>query len=114
MKSALTLSVRHAVKEDPVPAARSVLDKGHVVAGLDAEDGEQLQFVSGQGVGDAVAHVTLRNVQESGLMGAALGMRVYLRREGPVGGRDYDLVKGGSSRGGGEGDGGEEGRRGGG
>lgn len=75
-----TLSVGHAVEEDPVVFVGPVFDEGHVVAGLDAEHGEQLQPVSGQGVGDAAAQVPLRDVQGGGLVGAALGVRVHLRR----------------------------------
>lgn len=40
VKKLLTLSVGHAVKEDPVLAVWSVFDEGHVVAGLDAEHSE--------------------------------------------------------------------------
>lgn len=72
------MSVGHAVKEDPVVAFWSVFDKGNVVTRLDAEHGKQLQSVPGQGVGDATAHVTLWNLQSSGLMGAPLGVRVHL------------------------------------
>lgn len=45
-----TLSVRHAVEEDPVFLGWSVFDKGHIVARLNTEHSEQLQFVSGQSV----------------------------------------------------------------
>lgn len=38
----LSLSVCHAVKEDPVSAVWSVFDKGHIVARLDAEHSKQL------------------------------------------------------------------------
>lgn len=75
-----TLSVGHAVEEDPVLFVGPVFDEGHVVAGLDAEHGEQLQPVSGQGVGDAAAQVTPRDVQRGGLVGLALGVSVHLRR----------------------------------
>lgn len=74
----LTLSVCHAVKEDPVLAVWSMFDERDVVAGLDAEHSEQLQFVSDQSVGYPATHVTFRNVQRSSLMGGALRMSVNL------------------------------------
>lgn len=67
-KPRLTLSVRHAVEEDPVFAAGAVLDEGHVVAGLDAEHGKQVQLVSGQSVGTPVTFVTFRNVHRRALV----------------------------------------------
>lgn len=76
----LTLSVCHAVKEDPVLAVWSMFDEGDVVAGLDAEHSEQLQFVSGQSVGYPAIHVTFGNVQRSSLMGATLRMSVHLEK----------------------------------
>lgn len=76
---ALTLSVRHAVKEDPVFTVWSVFDEGHVVARLDAEHGEQLQFVPGQSVRYAATQVSFGDVQSSWLMGPTLRMRVYLQ-----------------------------------
>lgn len=77
----LTLSVCHAVKEDPVLAVRSVFDEGDVVAGLDAEHSEQLQFVSGQSVGYPATHVTFGNVQRSSMMGLALRMTMHLEKK---------------------------------
>lgn len=74
----LTLSVCHAVKEDPVLAVWSMFDERDVVAGLDAEHSEQFQFVSDQSVGYPATHVTFGNVQRSSLMGAALRMSVNL------------------------------------
>lgn len=76
----LTFSVSHAVKEDPILAAWSVFDEGHIVAGLDAEHSKQLQFVSGQGVRNPMTHITFGNVQRSSLMGAPLRMRVHLEK----------------------------------
>lgn len=80
VKLQLTLSVRHAVEEDPVPAAGAVSDEGHVVAGLDAEHGKQLQPVSGQSVPTPVTQVTCRNVHRRAVVCAALRMRVHLQR----------------------------------
>ena len=77
----LTLSVCHAVEEDPVVAVGSVFDEGHVVAGLDAEHSEQLQLVSDQSVRFAAGQVSLGNIQGGGLMGPALRVRVHLRKE---------------------------------
>lgn len=75
------MSVCHAVKEDPVLAVWSVFDEGHIVAGLDAEHSEQLQFVSGQSASFAATKVTLGDVQSSSLMGLALRMRVHLEKD---------------------------------
>lgn len=75
----LSLSVCHAVKEDPVLAVGSVFDEGHVVACLNAEHSKQLQLVSDQSVRYATTQVTLGDVQSSWLMGPALRMRVDLR-----------------------------------
>lgn len=75
------MSVCHAVKEDPVLAVRSVFDEGDVVAGLDAEHSEQLQFVSGQSVGYPATHVTFGNVQRSSMMGLALRMSMHLEKK---------------------------------
>ena len=78
---ALTFSVRHAVEEDPVLGARSVFDEGHVVAGLDAEHGEQLQLVSGQSLRGQASQVTFGDVQIRRLMGLPLRVTVHLRRK---------------------------------
>lgn len=43
--SNLTESVRHAVEEDPGVGVGAALDKADIVAGLDAEHGEQLHGV---------------------------------------------------------------------
>lgn len=75
-----TFSVGHAVKEDPVLSVWSVFDEGHVVARLDAEDGEQLQFVSGRSVSEHVRQEIFGDVQGHRLMGPSLRMRVNLRR----------------------------------
>lgn len=75
-----TLSVRHAVEEDPVVAAGAVFDEGHVVAGLDAEDGKQVQLVPGQNAGAPEVDVTVGDVQAGALVRAALRVRVHLRK----------------------------------
>lgn len=43
----LTTSVCHAVKKKPRVWTRTVFDKGHVVAGFNAEHSKQLNFVPG-------------------------------------------------------------------
>lgn len=43
---ALTHSVSHAIKKDPVGGFWSMFDKGNIVAGLYAQHGKQLQFFS--------------------------------------------------------------------
>lgn len=45
---ALTITVSHAVKEEPGGIRVAVLDKGHVVASFDAEHSEQLHPLAGK------------------------------------------------------------------
>ena len=45
----LTTAISHAVKEHPGSRPGAILDKGHVVAGVDAEDSKQLHLSSGRG-----------------------------------------------------------------
>lgn len=84
MKPRPTLSVRHAVEEDPVLAAGAVFDEGHVVAGLDAQHGKQVQFVSGQNGRTPVTCVTFGNVQRRAPVCAALRMHVHLQKHTSV------------------------------
>lgn len=44
-----TVAVGHAVEEEPGRVAAAVLDKGHVVTGFDAQHGEQLHPLAGEG-----------------------------------------------------------------
>lgn len=75
----LTLSVGHAVEEEPVVPFWSEPDEGDVVTGLDAEDGEQLQFVSAhRGGGAALVQVTGGDDQGGGLVRAPLRVGVHL------------------------------------
>lgn len=80
MHEPLTLSVCHAVKEDPVLDVGSMLDEGHIVAGLDTEHSEQLQFVSGQSLMWPAIQVALREVQRNCLMWLTLRMTVHLEK----------------------------------
>lgn len=84
MQPRLTFSVRHAVEEDPVMAAGAVFDEGHVVTGLDAEHGKQVQLVPGQNTWTPVTSVTFGNVQRRALVCAALRMRVHLQKHTSV------------------------------
>lgn len=43
-----TVTVGHAVEEEPGGIGAAVLDKGHVVAGFDAQHGEQLHPLAGE------------------------------------------------------------------
>lgn len=43
-----TITVSHAVKEEPGGICAAVLDKGHVVTGFDAQHGEQLHPLAGK------------------------------------------------------------------
>lgn len=56
---ARTVSIRHAVEEEPGGFGGAVLDEGHVVAGLDAQHGEELHALSGE---DALAADALQQL----------------------------------------------------
>lgn len=77
---ALTHSVCHAIKKDPVSYFWSVFDKGNVVAGLYAQDSEQLQFLSRWCVCEAFTIVkSFREAQGCGFMRLPAGVKVDLR-----------------------------------
>lgn len=54
-----TVAVGHAVEEEPGRVAAAVLDEGHVVTGFDAQHGEQLHPLAGEG---ALATHTVRQL----------------------------------------------------
>lgn len=75
----LTLSVCHAVEEDPVLSVWSIFDEGHIVACLDAEHSEQLHFVSDHSVRVFTSNITLWDFQGCWFMAATLRMGVHLK-----------------------------------
>lgn len=74
----ITCSVSHAVKEDPVVASWAVLDKGDVVAGLDAKHCEQLQPVSAHRPAGLVSPASRGNVDRNSAVSSALTVVVHL------------------------------------
>ena len=82
----VTVPIGHAVEEEPGRVVFAILHEGHVVAGFDAQDREELHLLAGDA---AVPPVPVRQVfgerHRVGLMIQPLGMKVDLKwnRKGP-------------------------------
>lgn len=74
----LTTSVCHAVEKEPGVEPGAVFDEAHVVAGMNAEDGEQLHHAPGNG---SVSGSTRRCCQQLGGVPLAGGMSMHLRKQ---------------------------------